>query len=346
MKEMASAGGRRWTRRQLMVSAIASALVGCSGGESDGATAAGTAAPDGAATTSGAPATEAGSTSAVATDATDATVPTTTTPATTTSTPPTTTVPAAGPYLPMADTWETVVPEEVGWSTEGLEALATTVGDARSSSFTVSSGGRLMVERYWRGATDTTATDVASVQKSVTSTLVGIAADRGLLGLDDAVSDHLGDGWSAAMAAVERRITLRHLMTHSSGLHPDTMRRAAAPGTTFDYNTFAYQKLRLVLEAASGLDINALSRAWLFDPIGLSGTAVWEEPPFTVEDAMRDGLGLPVERWTPTNRQRVGKALARLGCTKTRPRAEGARRVWCWERADRPDRAESALGEG
>jgi hypothetical protein len=70
-----------------------------------------------------------------------------------------------------------------------------------------------------------------------------------------------------------------------------------------------------------------------------------QDAPFTVEEAMRDGLGLPAERWTPTNRQRVGKALARLGCTKTRPRAEGARRVWCWERADRPDRAESALGE-
>jgi len=37
----------------------------------------------------------------------------------------------------------------------------------------------------------------------------------------------------------------------------------------------------------------------------------------------------------------VGKALARLGCTKTRPRAGGARRVWCWERPDRPDLADS-----
>jgi hypothetical protein len=70
-----------------------------------------------------------------------------------------------------------------------------------------------------------------------------------------------------------------------------------------------------------------------------------QEAPFTVEDAMREGLGLPVERWTPTNRQRVGKALARLGCAKTRPRAEGARRVWCWERVDRPDQTKSVGGE-
>jgi putative DNA primase/helicase len=58
---------------------------------------------------------------------------------------------------------------------------------------------------------------------------------------------------------------------------------------------------------------------------------------FTVEDALREGLGLPVDRWDAARRQRVGKALARLGCTKTRPRADGARRVWCWEKPDRLD---------
>ena len=66
-----------------------------------------------------------------------------------------------------------------------------------------------------------------------------------------------------------------------------------------------------------------------------------QEAPFTVEDALRDGLGLPFDRWDATRRQRVGKALARLGCTKTRPRSEGARRVWCWVRPDRADRADS-----
>lgn len=71
-----------------------------------------------------------------------------------------------------------------------------------------------------------------------------------------------------------------------------------------------------------------------------------QEGPFTVEDAMRDGLGLSVDRWTPKVRQRVGKALARLGCTKTRPRADSARRVWCWERPDRLDHAKSVGGEG
>ncbi len=70
-----------------------------------------------------------------------------------------------------------------------------------------------------------------------------------------------------------------------------------------------------------------------------------QDRPFTVEDALRDGLGLPVDRWDARRRQRVGKALARLGCTKVRPRADGARRVWCWERPDRPDPANNEGGE-
>ena len=70
-----------------------------------------------------------------------------------------------------------------------------------------------------------------------------------------------------------------------------------------------------------------------------------QDAPFTVEDAMRDGLGLPLERWDSRRRQRVGKALARLGCTKTRPRADGVRRVWCWERADRVDQPKTQGGE-
>lgn len=59
--------------------------------------------------------------------------------------------------------------------------------------------------------------------------------------------------------------------------------------------------------------------------------------PFTVEDALGDGLGLAHDKWDARRRQRVGKALARLGCTKTRPRTDGQRRSWCWQLPDRLD---------
>jgi putative DNA primase/helicase len=66
-----------------------------------------------------------------------------------------------------------------------------------------------------------------------------------------------------------------------------------------------------------------------------------QDAPFTVEQALGEALGLPFDRWDKRVRQRVGRALARLGCTKTRPRSVEKARAWCWERPARMDRGEN-----
>jgi CubicO group peptidase (beta-lactamase class C family) len=181
----------------------------------------------------------------------------------------------SGAYFPP-DTgdWEKADAQKTGWSPSGLDALTALVRDNRSSTFMMLAGGRILVEEYFNGSA-ASVQDVASVQKSVTSTLLGIAREKGLLGLDDKVPKYLGHGWSNARPPEEDAISLRHLMTHSSGLDPRTLRKAAEPGTVFDYNTEAYQKLRLVLEKAAGMDINALTRGWLFNQIGVSNSSAW-----------------------------------------------------------------------
>ncbi|HRH01016.1 MAG TPA: serine hydrolase [Polyangiaceae bacterium] len=195
------------------------------------------------------------------------------TPTPTGSTP---TPPPGGDYFPPndSDVWETADAAATGWSASGLDALVKVVEANKSSSFMMLADGRVLLERYFLTATAATRTDVASVQKSFTSTLAGLARDRKLLTFDDKVSDHLPAGWSKAAPADEARITLRHLMTHASGLDPNTLAKVAEPGARFDYNTNAYQKLRAVLEKVSAKDINALSREWLFDAIGVRGTWV------------------------------------------------------------------------
>ena len=61
--------------------------------------------------------------------------------------------------------------------------------------------------------------DVASCQKSITAFLVGIACEKGFVKLSDAVHDHLGTGWSQASREQEAAITLKHLITMTSGLN-------------------------------------------------------------------------------------------------------------------------------
>ncbi len=215
--------------------------------------------------------------------------------------------PPSGDYFPPngSDAWETADPAATGWSPAGLDALVKLVEANKSSSFMMLVDGRVLLERYFLTATATTQTDVASVQKSFTSTLIGLARDRKLLTLDDTVSSHLPAGWSKADPADEARITLRHLMTHSSGLNPNTLVKVAEPGARFDYNTNAYQKLRAVLEKVAAKDINALSREWLFDAIGVGGT--W------VSRGQVDPVGAPI--WGLELRARD---MARFGLLATR----------------------------
>ncbi len=183
----------------------------------------------------------------------------------------------AGRYLPPpTGEWERADPAANGWSPKGLEELVTLVGESRSGTFMMLTGGRILTENYYAGVTATTTNDVASVQKSIASTLLGIAQEKRLLSLDDAVSKYLPAGWSKAERADEGKITIHHLMTMSSGLS-QTLRKVAEPGRTFDYNTPAYQKTRPLLEKAAGMDINAISRAWLFNAIGVPAeSAVWK----------------------------------------------------------------------
>ena len=197
----------------------------------------------------------------------------------------------SGEYFPPTDgEWERITPEEAGFTSSGIQNLVDVVRQNRSSTLMLLSGGRVVTENYFGQANETTTADVASVQKSIISTLIGIAIEKGLLNLDDTISDYLPAGWSNADENHEAAITIEHVMTHSSGLHPRAMQSVAAPGTEFDYNTAAYQRLRPVLERASGEEINEISRGWIFDKVGPAGATSWA--PRTDEDDAAWGLSM------------------------------------------------------
>ena len=135
-------------------------------------------------------------------------------------------------------------------------------------------GGRILAEQFI-GVDPTYRRDVASCQKSVVALLLGIAQDRRLLAIDDPVTAVLGAGWSNAAADDERAITIRHLLTMTSGL--DAERRAVArPGTVWSYNNDAYHQLQPILEIVTGAGIDALCAEWLWAPIGVTGSS-WDQ---------------------------------------------------------------------
>ena len=188
-------------------------------------------------------------------------------------------------YFPLNQgTWEMVRPGDVGWNQVKLQKALDYAGNHRSSGVVILYQGKILAEQYWevptnkgrysqrvwpKNANGHVIEDVASAQKSIASILVGIAQEKGLLEIDDPVNLHLGAGWSRAEPTQEKAITIRHLITMTSGLS-DRGIFERKPGTKWRYNTPVYAKTVDVVAAVAKMDRHELTRKWLTQPIGMA----------------------------------------------------------------------------
>ena len=207
-------------------------------------------------------------------------------PATTTTSAPVV-EPADDRAWPTPD-WEVASPAEAGLDAEALEAMVAAAERAGSQCLVVTRDGRLVGEWYWDGFDAERAREVYSVTKSITSTLVGIAQDRGLLDVDDRASDYV-DEWKGTAS---EDVTIRNLVSNDSGRFHDfatdyvqmasqaedktafsiALGQQHAPGSTWVYNNAAIQTLDAVLEEATGMPTGDFADEALFEPLGMATT--------------------------------------------------------------------------
>jgi CubicO group peptidase (beta-lactamase class C family) len=222
--------------------------------------------------------------------------------------------------VPPASGWDTADPASVGWDPPALQAALDFAGAHGTRALVVAVGGRVIAQQAWGVSIDGFARDVASCQKSVVALLVGNLQDAGRLAIDEPVTTYLGAGWTRATPGEEAPITVRHLLTMTSGL-ADDLTFAAPPGTVWRYTTNAYQQLVPLVEEVSGRSIDESTRVALFDPIGVSRASRWQvrriEGPFGVDPTGRRIQGLVM----------TAPDLARVGLLVLRDGTWGARRV-------------------
>jgi CubicO group peptidase (beta-lactamase class C family) len=144
--------------------------------------------------------------------------------------------------------------------------------------------GEVVYQRY-TGTTPGEFRDVASVTKSVMSTLVGIAVADGLLSLDDTLGETLPE-YAGQMKPAVAKVTVRHLLTMtaefpetSPGEHGvvadsrDWVATILADGTgaieTPVYSNTGPHLLGAVLTEATGMSPLDYARSKLFDPLGI-----------------------------------------------------------------------------
>ncbi len=96
------------------------------------------------------------------------------------------------------------------------------------------------------------------------------------LSLDEPLSQDLASPWLRDEEAA-KRITLRHVLTHRSGLS-DRVRLGSRsvgfePGTKFSYSGMGYVYLAHVMAEVEGTSFDRLMRQRLFQPLGMSSTS-------------------------------------------------------------------------
>ncbi len=209
--------------------------------------------------------------------------------------------------------WAAAEAESVGLDAGLIDAL---VGEAEAGSFRnlhgllVVKGGRLVVEEYFGdlGADDLHYT--ASVTKSVSTILLGMAMERGLLpGLDDGVLDmplsELLPEYSQALSQdpAKAGMTLRHVLSMTGGLEWDEdsfpyndprndwvrvrgaedplelifqQPMASEPGTDFVYSGGMSTVVGYLLERATDGHPRKFAEEELFQPLGITEYQWWD----------------------------------------------------------------------
>lgn len=193
--------------------------------------------------------------------------------------------------------WISASPPQLGFKQEALMATVEQIGRIKGIySLIIVRNGYLAIERYFREGYRSKPHNLKSASKSVLSALIGIAIDEGYLGLDQPISEILPQG-KILNDPRKAAITVRHLLTMTSGLSPtsyqaynawvlngDWVKTAldrpliAEPGTHFHYSTGNSHLLSAVLTATTGISTKAFALEKLFNPMSITVYG-WETDP-------------------------------------------------------------------
>ena len=142
---------------------------------------------------------------------------------------------------------------------------------------------------------------IASMSKPITAVCIAILADDGKLSFDDPLAKHLPE-FAEVMVSENgqgmkpsRPITLRDVLTHTSGLGEmtnrdphltlaETSKRLSQqplrfqPGSRWAYSTAGIDILGRVVEVAGGVPFDQFLQKRVLDPLGMKDTSFWIAP--------------------------------------------------------------------
>ncbi|TFC88422.1 class C beta-lactamase-related serine hydrolase [Cryobacterium sp. TMT1-21] len=204
-------------------------------------------------------------------------------------------------------------PEAEGMSSQAILDFVAAAEQLESlHSLMVVRHGRVVAEGWWHPYAAQHPHLMFSVSKSFTSTAIGLAIGEGRLTLDDLVVDLLPDDLPAQIDPHLAALSVRHLLTMTTGHPTDTVSLADdshgdnwartiltqplefAPGSHYVYNSGASYLLSAILQRLTGERLFDYLTPRLFDPLGIV-SATWQTCPRGI-DAGGWGLSITTEQ--------------------------------------------------
>ncbi len=222
----------------------------------------------------------------------------------------------------MDDSWPVSSPEQQGLDPEKIEEAYREAGELDNIySLLAVRNGFLVAEKYFNGQDISMASSTASVTKSFTSALTGIALREGILtSLDRKLADFFPEiDWQDADPR-KAQITIKQILQMRSGYPWEEsdgylgvlfsrsnwipllaeFPLQADPGTRWGYSNFMAHMMAVILSRAAGRSLLSFARAFLFEPLEIQ-VAYWPT------DSLGYYQGSGDMRFTPRDLARFGQ---------------------------------------
>ncbi len=208
-------------------------------------------------------------------------------------------------YFPptTGSVWDSILPSSLNYCQPRIDSLYNYLQAKNTKSFIIIKDGKRVVEKYFGTYTKDSIWYWASASKSLTSFITGVTQQKGYLNINNSVSQYIGSGWSNATIAKENLISVKHLLSMTSGLddtptsgctNEDTskicLQYLTDAGLRWAYHTGAYKKLQDVVSNTVGQTYNAITNNFIENKTGMSG--VWLQQVYysKARDMARFGL--------------------------------------------------------
>lgn len=212
-----------------------------------------------------------------------------------------------GKFFPRKgnDDFPRATPESQGINSDDITDFLNAIDKKRISinNFTILRHGKIVAEGSFTPYKTDYPQMLFSMSKSIVSTAIGMLIDEGKLSLDEKVYDIFKEDNPPVTVIWQRKLTIRHLLTMTAGIHFNEAGSAtdkdwvksyllhiptSKPGKEFYYNSMNTYMLSAVVKKKTGKNVSEYLTPKLFEPLNIKDVT-WEKCPMGIE---KGGWGL------------------------------------------------------